>query len=683
MKKLGLLFKTSVSIGFITVLLLAILLIMVSTISINNVNDNIAIITKETASNYAQIVKNYLQEPLDESRSLRSIYQGIVQNQKTIGISREESNLILKSYIEDHPKYLGVYVLFEPDQFDGQDDFYRNTLHHDETGRYIPYWYLDDNGKGAIDILMEYEEDSSGWYQDPKRNNREAIQDPFLYPIGGVDVLMTSLTVPIQNASGNFIGISGIDVSIDEIAQMAANLKIEEYEDAYITIFSQNGIVAGSQNVEWLGQSVEDIIDQKDYIQSIQSGKSFSTDVENNGKLYFTYGVPFNIGYTDSNWMVTFSVARNELYQTVNRMIGIFVVIGLGFLLILMFVVFIIIRSITSSVKQITLMASDVSKGDLTRELKLNRNDEIGVMGNTLHLMSDSLSEIVSNVRKSALTVTQSSSEINKTAQSLSQGATEQAASAEEVSSSMEQMASNIQQNTENAKKTESISGQVSIDAEEGGKAVAEAVVAMKQIAEKISIIEEIARQTNLLALNAAIEAARAGEAGKGFAVVASEVRKLAERSQSSATEISNLSTSSVNIAVKAGELLTQLVPRIRETASLVQEISHASEEQNSGVEQINIALIQLDKVVQQNAASSEEMADTASVMNNQAVELNSFMSFFTLKKRYRDTEQVQSTDSEKIHITHESVIYEKKSIETGLTRIDSKNNEDSDFTEF
>ncbi|RDG30216.1 HAMP domain-containing protein [Oceanispirochaeta sp. M1] len=381
--------------------------------------------------------------------------------------------------------------------------------------------------------------------------------------------------------------------------------------------------------------------------------------------------------------MVTFSVARNELYQTVNRMISIFVVIGLGFLLILMFVVFIIIRSITTSVKQITLMASDVSKGDLTRELKLNRNDEIGIMGNTLHLMGDSLSEIVSNVRKSALTVTQSSSEINKTAQSLSQGASEQAASAEEVSSSMEQMASNIQQNTENAKKTESISEQVSIDAEEGGKAVAEAVVAMKQIAEKISIIEEIARQTNLLALNAAIEAARAGEAGKGFAVVASEVRKLAERSQSSATEISNLSTSSVNIAVKAGELLNQLVPRIRETASLVQEISHASEEQNSGVEQINIALIQLDKVVQQNATSSEEMADTASVMNNQAVELNSFMSFFTLKKRYRDTEQLQSTNSEKKHITHESMINEKKSIETRLTQIDSKDNKDSDFTEF
>ncbi|KKL21754.1 hypothetical protein LCGC14_2442270, partial [marine sediment metagenome] len=186
-----------------------------------------------------------------------------------------------------------------------------------------------------------------------------------------------------------------------------------------------------------------------------------------------------------------------------------------------------------------------------------------------------------------------------------------------------------IKQNSDNALQTEKISQKASQDAQEGGQAVTEAVNAMNDIAKKISIIEEIARQTNLLALNAAIEAARAGEHGKGFAVVASEVRKLAERSQSAAGEISELSSSSVEVAERAGELITQLVPDIQKTADLVQEISAASAEQTSGAEQINKAIAQLDQVIQQNASASEEMAATSEELNSQADQLQSTISFF------------------------------------------------------
>jgi methyl-accepting chemotaxis protein len=153
----------------------------------------------------------------------------------------------------------------------------------------------------------------------------------------------------------------------------------------------------------------------------------------------------------------------------------------------------------------------------------------------------------------------------------------------------------------------------------------------MKQIAEKISIIEEIARQTNLLALNAAIEAARAGEHGKGFAVVASEVRKLAERSQAAAGEIGSLSASSVGIAEEAGQMLQKLVPDIRKTAELVQEISAASNEQNTGAQQVNKAIQQLDTVVQQNASAAEEMASTAEELSSQALKLQDTIAFFRL----------------------------------------------------
>ncbi|WP_235264124.1 methyl-accepting chemotaxis protein, partial [Geoalkalibacter ferrihydriticus] len=204
-----------------------------------------------------------------------------------------------------------------------------------------------------------------------------------------------------------------------------------------------------------------------------------------------------------------------------------------------------------------------------------------------------------------------------------------QAAAAEEASSSMEQMAANIRQNADNAMQTEKIAAKSAQDARQGGEAVGKTVTAMKQIADKISIVEEIARQTNLLALNAAIEAARAGEHGKGFAVVAAEVRKLAERSQTAAAEISDLSGSSVEIAEQAGKMLTQMVPDIQKTAELVQEIAAASKEQDAGAEQVNKAIQQLDQVIQQNASASEEMASTSEELSSQAEQLQQAIAYF------------------------------------------------------
>jgi methyl-accepting chemotaxis protein len=217
----------------------------------------------------------------------------------------------------------------------------------------------------------------------------------------------------------------------------------------------------------------------------------------------------------------------------------------------------------------------------------------------------------------------------------------------------MEQMASNIKQNADNAQQTEKIALKAAQDAREGGKAVAETVGAMKEIAAKITIVEEIARQTNLLALNAAIEAARAGEHGKGFAVVASEVRKLAERSQTAAAEISKLSRSSVDVAEKAGEMLGRIVPDIQRTAELVQEINAASNEQNSGAEQINKAIQQLDQVIQQNASATEETASTSEELSSQSEQLLESIGFFKIDnngKTVRHTQTAKYASQDKAH---------------------------------
>ncbi|NJB67708.1 methyl-accepting chemotaxis protein [Desulfobaculum xiamenense] len=291
----------------------------------------------------------------------------------------------------------------------------------------------------------------------------------------------------------------------------------------------------------------------------------------------------------------------------------------------------IITRAITGPIRQGVSFAQSIADGDLGAKIELDQRDEIGMLAGALRNMVRRLSDVVGEVQSAGQNVSTGSQQLSASSESLSQGATEQAASVEEISSSMEQMTANIRQNAENALQTEKIAIQSATDAETGGKAVTDTVDAMKQIADKISIIEEIARQTNLLALNAAIEAARAGEHGKGFAVVAAEVRKLAERSGAAAAEISELSSSSVEVAERAGEMLTKMVPDIKRTAELVQEIAAASNEQNSGAEQINQAIQQLDQVVQQNASAAEEMASTSTELSSQAEQLQQTMAYFRL----------------------------------------------------
>ena len=289
--------------------------------------------------------------------------------------------------------------------------------------------------------------------------------------------------------------------------------------------------------------------------------------------------------------------------------------------------------SISRGLTRATTAVRKVAEGDLTENVQVNSRDEIGVLLTHVDDMVERLRGVVGDALAAADNVSSGSQELSSSSEQLSQGATEQASSAEEASASMEEMAANIKQNADNAAQTEKIARQSSKDAEASGEAVGRAVVAMRTIAQKISIVQEIARQTDLLALNAAVEAARAGEHGKGFAVVASEVRKLAERSQAAAAEISSLSGETVQVATEAGEMLNRLVPDIRKTAELVSEISAACREQDIGASQINEAIQQLDKVTQQNSGASEEVSATSEELAAQAEELQTSIAFFKVER--------------------------------------------------
>jgi methyl-accepting chemotaxis protein len=287
------------------------------------------------------------------------------------------------------------------------------------------------------------------------------------------------------------------------------------------------------------------------------------------------------------------------------------------------------LNTMTASLNATAKIADAIASGDLTVEAKrLSEKDTLGI---ALEKMLSKLQAVVSEALAAAGNVSAGSQQLSASAEQLSQGATEQASSAEEASSSMEQMASNVKQNADNANQTEKIARQSAQDAEASGAAVTRAVQAMETIAEKITIVQEIARQTDLLALNAAVEAARAGEHGRGFAVVASEVRKLAERSQAAAAEISTLSSDTVKSAQEAGTMLVRLVPDIKRTAELVGEITAACREQDIGSAQINQAIQQLDQVTQQNAAASEEVSATSEELTAQAEQLQRTIAYFRI----------------------------------------------------
>ncbi len=369
----------------------------------------------------------------------------------------------------------------------------------------------------------------------------------------------------------------------------------------------------------------------------------------------------------------------NEQYANTRNIV---ITIAVAALLIAISAALWIALGISSGLRKIMGVAEAVSIGDLNQDVEIKSNDEIRDLVNTINIMTGNLRNtahiadqiangnltvtpkplsdkdtlgialesmverlrgVVADALSAANNVSSGSQELSSSSEQLSQGATEQASSAEEASASMEEMAANIKQNADNAAQTEKIARQSSKDAEASGEAVSRAVGAMRTIAEKISIVQEIARQTDLLALNAAVEAARAGEHGKGFAVVASEVRKLAERSQAAAAEISSLSGETVEVATEAGEMLNKLVPAIHKTAELVSEISAACREQDIGASQINEAIQQLDKVTQQNAGASEEMSSTSEELAAQAEELQTSIAFFKVDTKSGSNDRMQA----------------------------------------
>ncbi|WP_158546902.1 MULTISPECIES: methyl-accepting chemotaxis protein [unclassified Oceanispirochaeta] len=450
---------------------------------------------------------------------------------------------------------------------------------------------------------------------------------------------------PITDNNNSIKGVIFAVISISDLYDMVlSTIKIGDSGYAFMT--DPYGMIIGHPN--------------KDYILSLDiSNTNYGQYMVRNKtgifKYYFEEQKQWKLmAFSEvkgADWIIAVTAPLGELMQPMVIVRNTTFIGGLITIIASGLIILLIVGQITKSIVSFVSIFKKIAEGDLQISLSTKealRTDELGDMARSINDMVPRLRNVISDVQSSAYNVATGSNELSSSSVILSEGASQQASSIEEVSSSMEQMAANIDQNAENAIETDRIATQSAVDAEEGGRSVQQSVEAMKSIAEKISVIEEIARQTNLLALNAAIEAARAGEHGKGFAVVASEVRKLAEHSGTAATEIGELSYSSVKIAEKAGEMLDKLVPDIQKTASLIQEISSASKEQSMGAEQINTAIQQLDMVIQQNASASEEMAATSEELTSQSRVMQDSIAFFKIS----DESGTHSSDNAKLSLS-------------------------------
>jgi methyl-accepting chemotaxis protein len=552
--------------------------------------------------------------------------------------SRDQLDATLKSQLGKQEKWLALYSAWEPDALDGQDAAHVSKGPQDDaTGRFVSYWNRAA-GPIAVEPLVDYEKaGANDWYDIPRRTQKTALIEPYLYKISGKEVLMTSLVTPIVQ-DGKFKGMVGVDYLLAGLQETVA--KVKSLPGSRVTLISTAGHYVSHPDNTRIGKAADDLSDQA--LKSVRDGQAFEY-VDSKGQVRVLSPVLAGAGISPWSLCIEFSQAAAKAPANALMQMAAWISVGcaLGTALVLFLAVTALMRPVSNLASTMASLASGNS--NLNVDLPVHGEDELSQIAASFNLFMGKLREAFRSVQETSHGVDLAAGEITSGNLDLSTRTEQQASNLETIAASMVQLAAGVRQSSQTSKQAESLTKEAGQFAQLSEGTMKQAMTAMedvsissKRIAEITSVIDGIAFQTNILALNAAVEAARAGEQGRGFAVVANEVRTLAQRSAVAAKDIKGLIDESVvrvengtNLIRETGSAVTQLVNAVDKVSGLVTSISHSSHEQAGGIADVEQAIAKLDDMTQQNAALVEEAAAAAGTLNQQTQRLSSTLTAF------------------------------------------------------